>query len=562
MITFKPVTNPLIDAIEFVSKRLKGTALEQEALNECEADLVIISAFFTCTPQQAIILALLLQQHFVNIIPSIREAVDHLEIKTSVATQFNDLLKEFVQKQWVKPAQNPILFPTTDYHLDPRMIRCVVFNSWDEMKEPVRVINTDLQFLELFERILSSFTKVRSFKALAVKIKQELSARPGLKLKQFVSGLGLTDVETCIFLHCCFRHYKYGVHLDIQKIESDLKFTDEEAYFFRNSFQNKTSFLFVNDLITVHSDDELFAMDEYRLTEKAIRSFDSETTLVRKEPVLNLLKRLQPEAIASKIMVYDAGAETSIHKLTGMLAEDNFPKITTRLKEQGMKPGVSVLLYGCPGTGKTETVMQLAKTNNRTVLVADISKIRDKWVGNTEKNIKALFDDYRKALTTCSQTPILLFNEADAVLGKRRAVNDRADQMENNLQNILLDEMENFEGIFIATTNLEDNLDTAFDRRFLYKVKFDKPGEKTVYHLWKTKFPELEEYVLSRLTSAALLTGGQIDNIFKKTTVDKLLDADFILSESYLLELLQQEQILQQSKLNERAPIGFIHKAA
>ena len=100
----------------------------------------------------------------------------------------------------------------------------------------------------------------------------------------------------------------------------------------------------------------------------------------------------------------------------------------------------------------------------------DVPQIKSKWVGDSEKNIKALFDRYREVVKRSKLAPILLFNEADAIIGKRQEGAERAvEKMENSIQNIILQEIENLDGIMIATTNLQQNMDTAFERRFLYK---------------------------------------------------------------------------------------------
>jgi len=218
------------------------------------------------------------------------------------------------------------------------------------------------------------------------------------------------------------------------------------------------------------------------------------------------------------------------------------------------------LLYGAPGTGKTESVFQLARKNNRMVLMADASTIRSKWVGETEKNIKKLFTDYKKAMETCDQVPILLFNEADAILGSRRPVSDRVEQMENTLQNILLQELENFEGIFIATTNLEDNLDPAFDRRILYKVRFATPTDSMREAIWKDKLPDLSEELVKYVNDRYKLTGGQIDNVTKKIEVSRLLDPDTAITPEYLTTLAEEEISMRSGK--QRRPIGFTQNPA
>ena len=136
-----------------------------------------------------------------------------------------------------------------------------------------------------------------------------------------------------------------------------------------------------------------------------------------------------------------------------------------------MRKGFACLFYGAPGTGKTETVLQLARKTGRALMQVNISTIKDKYVGESEKNIKNLFDRYRQLVESEPIAPILFFNEADAIFNKRSENTERADdKMENARQNIFLQGMETLEGILIATTNLTSNLDSAFERRFIYKV--------------------------------------------------------------------------------------------
>ena len=160
----------------------------------------------------------------------------------------------------------------------------------------------------------------------------------------------------------------------------------------------------------------------------------------------------------------------------------------------------------------------------------NVSEIKSKWVGDSEKNVKALFDDYRCKVRECEVTPILLFNEADAIIGKRKSGAENAvDKMENSLQNIILQEMETLDGILIATTNLEQNMDKAFERRFLYKIKFNKPSVEARQHIWQTMIPSLSADAAFQLATRYDFSGGQIENIARHHAIDSILhgaDAD------------------------------------
>ena len=175
------------------------------------------------------------------------------------------------------------------------------------------------------------------------------------------------------------------------------------------------------------------------------------------------------------------------------------------------------------GTGKTATAGKIAALTGRDILQVDFSQVQSKWVGESEKNMKRIFNEYSIALRNLKKEPILLFNEADSLISRRININDSVDQMNNTLQNILLEELENFEGILIATTNLIDNIDPAFDRRFIYKLKFDKPNKEIRKKIWKNKFPELNDRFVEKLSDYDL-SGGQIENIVKKCVITKVLE--------------------------------------
>jgi SpoVK/Ycf46/Vps4 family AAA+-type ATPase len=210
--------------------------------------------------------------------------------------------------------------------------------------------------------------------------------------------------------------------------------------------------------------------------------------------------------------------------LRSLLEPGQFDSICSRLEEKGLRRGFACLFYGGPGTGKTETVLQLARQTGRDLVQVNISDIKSMWVGESEKNIKKVFDSYRKLVRDSERTPILFFNEADAVIGKRMEnVQRSVDKMENSMQNIILQEIENLEGILIATTNLTNNLDSAFERRFLYKIEFSKPSEKAKRAIWRSMLPALSESDATILAKRYDFSGGQIENIARKQAVEEIL---------------------------------------
>lgn len=228
--------------------------------------------------------------------------------------------------------------------------------------------------------------------------------------------------------------------------------------------------------------------------------------------------------IVFKNLYYNPSVEQQIQRLHSLLEEKNFRMVQKRLQERGFHKGIACLFYGSPGTGKTETVLQLAKSSGRDVMQVSMSQIRSKWVGESQKNIQEVFASYKERVRASKLCPILLFNEADAIIGNRMEVTTSSvDKMENSIQNVILQEMENLEGIMIATTNLERSLDAAFERRFLYKIKFEKPSLQVRTKIWQSMLPDVDEATLSSIASQYEFSGGQIENIARKALVDDLL---------------------------------------
>src|SRR5690606_8549583 len=193
-----------------------------------------------------------------------------------------------------------------------------------------------------------------------------------------------------------------------------------------------------------------------------------------------------PENIKSKTLFYNNADQTQMQMLRAILDENNFTNIQKRMAEKAMPTGVVALLYGHPGTGKTESVYQFARQTNREVIQVDISQSKSMWFGESEKQIKKIFTGYERYANRCKLKPILLFNEADAIISRRKDSSaSNVAQTENAIQNILLEEFEKFTGICIATTNLVANLDSAFERRFLYKIELTKPTTQTLAKIWE-----------------------------------------------------------------------------
>lgn len=255
---------------------------------------------------------------------------------------------------------------------------------------------------------------------------------------------------------------------------------------------------------------------------------------------------ISASVIKEKRLFFSNKESEQLSMICEALSEKNYKSLVARLESKGLPRGIAVLLYGAPGTGKTESVMQWARKTGRDIIHVDISASKSMWYGESEKIVKDIFNRYRKACKRSKVKPILLFNEADAIFSKRRDISggNSVDQTENTIQNIILEEMEKLDGILIATTNLADNLDKAFERRFLFKIQFGKPSADVKCNIWLDKMPALNQDEAMKLASLYDFSGGEIDNVVRKSTMMEILD-DRVPSFESILRLCSEEKINQ-----------------
>ncbi|QDF30271.1 ATP-binding protein [Halarcobacter anaerophilus] len=238
-------------------------------------------------------------------------------------------------------------------------------------------------------------------------------------------------------------------------------------------------------------------------------------------------------------------------------------EVFNRLKEWGIKDkrrGIEarIIFYGVAGTGKTLTALAFAKSLKKQILSFDCSKILSMYVGESEKNVRAIFDKYYEIRDRSKTEPVLLLNEADQFLSARTTTSTSgSEKMHNQMQNIFLEQIERFDGILIATTNLLESLDKAFSRRFNYKIEFTKPTLNQRVQLWNKLLPEnlpLEEgFDINKLAEHEL-TGGQIEMVIKNTAFKIAVDDEPLFTVKAFEEQIQKEK---KGNFDSENKVGF-----
>lgn len=310
-----------------------------------------------------------------------------------------------------------------------------------------------------------------------------------------------------------------------------------------------------NGIIEYAGRNGLIEKDYFRLKTEVKEDIFADTGGLRvEEQKISASRKLSASDVVPKELFYNETEGRQVAQLKELLREDSFREIRERMKGKGLRTGFTCLFYGRPGTGKTETVYQVARESGRDLYIVDVSKVKSCWVGESEKNIKDVFDKYRRTVNAGGHIPILLFNEADAIFGIRQEGAERAvDKMENSIQNIILQEMEDMDGILIATTNLTTNLDKAFERRFLYKIMFNKPSAEVTGRIWRAMMPELSDADAQYLARKFEFSGGQIENIVRKKTIQSILSGEEPAIEELLRYCCEEER----GSGTRRARIGF-----
>jgi len=204
-----------------------------------------------------------------------------------------------------------------------------------------------------------------------------------------------------------------------------------------------------------------------------------------------------------------------------------------------LKPGYKSLFYGPPGTGKTMTAALLGKSTGQAVYKVDLSMTVSKYIGETEKNLAKVFDQAEK------HGWILFFDEADSLFGKRTQVNTANDRYGNQEIGYLLQRLEDFPGVVILASNLKDNIDEAFTRRFQSMVEFSMPGAKERHQLWSQSFsdklPLDSDIDLWDLAEQYEISGGLMMNVVRKATLGAVTRGEETIGKKALVEAIRQE---------------------
>ena len=479
---------------------------------------------------------------------SLSDIKRHLGCENLDMLRLSPDLKALQRARLIRVTGKKGLFNDESYFVPDEILNCLLYDKEIERQE-IGNLDFDAFILHLDTLFKEMEEKGGNFEGLVNDIRELIKANPQLDFAKKLDRMNLDDKELVLLLKFCLSTLiDQEDSLEYREI-NDLFDNDRQARTEFNQLRNGQHRLIVDKLVEP-AGRELFSGDTFRLTDHAKETLLPQKCL--KQTPVDLDELTLATSIAEKRLYYNANDQAQIERLKSLLQPTSFSDIRLRMKQQGMRSGFACLLYGAPGTGKTETVLQIARAIGRNIMQVNLSELRSMWVGESEKKVKAVFDRYRNFVDYCDKEPILLFNEADGIIAKRSTNAVHAvDQMENTLQNIILQEMETLDGIMMATTNLTQNMDSAFERRFLYKINFHKPDLATRLHIWQSMMPKLPESEVAILAERYDFSGGQMENITRKATVEHILTGQMP-SLEMLIGFCEEENIVE-----NRPRIGY-----
>jgi len=544
----------ILQHIELIAEYAKDSSLSTDFYSKTQFSTKVVANYLKCTEIQAVFLSVIFEINLSNPFVELAQLAIHLDISPIKVASYSNEIDELVNKQLIikqiKPTRKQTPLNINHYSVNRSLMDSILANK--KYTSESENIHDVFDFLKYLEKLFLGVTKTDKLIEIA---QSALNSNKHLPLINQIRILNLDDETLIFFLILCIATIEGDGEIGVDFIVPQLYDVKKIQLRVKSELLAETHYL-VKEELAYLGEEEFMSEPTIGLTEKSKSLvFGDDIALVQKIKPQNTPKDLiLASSLKSKKLIFNSDVQKKLNIVKDILHPDKYMGLVERLEKADMSIGIVILFYGVPGTGKTETVYQLAKYTGRNIKMVNISETKSKWFGESEKLIKKVFTNYRKLEESSDLTPILLFNEADAIFGTRGKIGrNNLDQTQNAIQNIILQELENFTGILIATTNMTENFDTAFDRRFLYKIRFETPSIAARAQIWREKIASIKKHEALKLSEAFELSGGQIDNIGKKYLLKQVLSGKKpSLNE---LELLCEEENLYRN--DSYRPIGF-----
>jgi len=545
----------ILKSIGNVYDEAKGSKLETTLFDKIEPDLKELSNYFRVSDIQSFFVAIVFTMNYKGDSVDIKDMVEHfdcnpvkvLEYSNDIESLFaKSLLTKFKSDHHVK-----IALVNDQFIINKKVTDAIL----KDMPMPELEKEKTTNLIDVLEEIYKLGVQVEKEEMLTYELFEQtekiISANLNFPLLKRVYNMKMEICNTYIFLYLIWKATNGKENVDLGFAVKGVFDTHADRFNYVQKMLSRENQLIEMNLIEIE-EARFFDDTSIKLSDESLEILKEEgiKLFASKKKKNNIIEPLQ---INTKELFFNDEERKQLGMLKQMLNDTRLKEIQLRMQSKNLPKGITALLHGLPGTGKTESVYQIAKETNREIVRVDISQSKSMWFGESEKIIKRIFTDYTDYAKQCELTPILLFNEADAIISKRKdASSSNVAQVENTIQNIILEELENFEGIFFATTNMVDNMDAAFERRFLFKIELKKPDISVKAKIWQSKLSSLSDSEVEILSSNYDFSGGQIDNIVRKSEMHEIINGIAVNIQD-IVEFCKAEKW----DNNSRSKIGF-----
>lgn len=336
---------------------------------------------------------------------------------------------------------------------------------------------------------------------------------------KIISSLS-TDIHVqCAILYLFSFDFLYHSPMSLNQLVDDIFNQPLQKIKYLNQWRNPEATIFQNGILIpiIGIENNVTAVTLNPSIQKSLTPMELQNSHFKPQINSKHFQIIHPNNIPKVNLHYPLEFQLEVEVFLTQMQPSKLKPYLHLLRANNMTPNLSVMLYGNPGTGKTELVKQLAKKHKRSLVIVNLSGLRDKWFGESEKNITKLFSDLRRLSNTLTREPIVLFNEADGFFQQRSSTGRSIDQTETGITTIFLNELEKYEGILFATSNHTINMDKAFERRWTIKLEVPSPTAEVRLRVLRDRFKGIIPYkALQMIAEKHPFTPAQADNIFKK----------------------------------------------
>lgn len=523
----------IVERIGLVFDLSRHSKLESAFLEKIDNELIELAAYFNTTNIQALFLANIIPLNFRGRSISPRDLIDWFECNPMKIMKYSNELESLCALGLIKKQRahrNRLTGASVDYSVSEHVLEAIR----DGKKLEPKKVNLDSDIYQILENIADIWDQVDDNELIANEaidqVKNIIISYPHIPLFKKLSTLDLYIQDAFLFLFLIWRKLNNEELVNLDRATEGIIERGSNKIRYIRGFLDSENQLIKKDLVEL-LEAQFTSNTEIKLTDKSLGVLEECGLKIYTPKSKKRNGIINPEDIIQKNLIYNNEELKQLSLIRDLLEESNFLATQQRLGAKKLPKGVTILLHGASGTGKTESVLQLAKSSGRQILKVDISQSKSAYFGESEKRIKKIFTAYKEYAKEADKCPILFINEADGLINQRSEIsknNNAVLKTENTIQTILLEEMELFEGILLCTSNLSSNFDSAFDRRFLFKINFKKPDTTLKSQIWKLKLPNLSEAECQTLATQFDFSGGQIDNITRKAEIFEVIHAQSV----------------------------------